>query len=291
MVEPFSASSMRWWSEAYLRGLRELCTDEDIVLIFDEIYTGWGKTGSLFYFMRYPGLIPDIAGHSKSLGGGKASISGVHRPGADLPEGVRQPRRRDVASTSTTYYGFGEETATAIEAINMVVEEDFPARAREIERILSAGLERIQRRTRRWSTGCAGAGALWGVFLTGGPEAARPGRQAGRPASPDPQFRTKLVTFSVIAHLYRDHDIMPYYSPNGRNPLVVAPTLVIEPAELEHFLDALDETLGGGPAAAAHPVRAGEGERGVVTGPVVGDRRSGMLGGLGGRLPARAGGR
>ena len=76
MVEPFSASSLRRWSESALRELRELCTDEDIVLIFDEIYTGWGKTGSLFYFMRHDGLIPDILTYSKSLGGGKASISG-----------------------------------------------------------------------------------------------------------------------------------------------------------------------------------------------------------------------
>ncbi|NEE07841.1 aminotransferase class III-fold pyridoxal phosphate-dependent enzyme, partial [Streptomyces sp. SID7499] len=65
LIEPFSASTMTECSEEFLRGLRELCTEEKIVLIFDEIYTGWGKTGSLFHFMRYPGLVPDVVTTSK----------------------------------------------------------------------------------------------------------------------------------------------------------------------------------------------------------------------------------
>ncbi|MDT0551010.1 aminotransferase class III-fold pyridoxal phosphate-dependent enzyme, partial [Streptomyces lonegramiae] len=73
LIEPFSASTMTECSEEFLRGLRELCTAEDIVLIFDEIYTGGGKTGSLFHFMRHPGLVPDGVTTSKSFGGGKSS--------------------------------------------------------------------------------------------------------------------------------------------------------------------------------------------------------------------------
>ncbi len=125
MVEPYSASSLRQWSEEALRELRRLCDLEDIILIFDEVYTGWGKTGNLFYFMRYDWLLPDILTYSKSLGGGKASISGytarekLFRKAYD--------RLADVILHSTTYYGFGEETATAIEAVNIVVEDDFPA--------------------------------------------------------------------------------------------------------------------------------------------------------------------
>lgn len=241
LVEPFSASSLRCWSESDLRGLRELCTDEDIVLIFDEIYTGWGKTGSLFYFMRYDGLIPDILTYSKSLGGGKASISGYT---------AREPLFRkaydrlvDVILHSTTYYGFGEETATAIEAVNVVVEEDFPKRAREIESMLSAGLERIRKAHPEAVDRVTGVGALHGVFLNGGPKLLDLAGKLVPGFTKDPQFRTKLVTLSVIAHLFRHYKIMTYYSPNGRNPLMVAPTLMIEPSDVEYFLKALDETL------------------------------------------------
>lgn len=241
LAEPFSASSLRRWSEPALRELRELCTAEGIILIFDEIYTGWGKTGTLFYFLRYPGLIPDILTYSKSLGGGKASISGytarepVFRTAYD--------RMADVILHSTTYYGFGEETATAIEAVNVVVEDDYPARARAIEAVLAPGLERIRKTYPDTVDRVAGVGSLHGVFLCGGPKLLSLAAKLVPGFASDRQFGTKLITLSVIAHLYREHKIMTYYSPNVENPLVVAPTLVIEPAELEYFLGALEATL------------------------------------------------
>jgi putrescine aminotransferase len=244
MVEPYSASTLRHWSESALAELRRLCTEEDIVLIFDEIYTGWGKTGTLFYFMRHPGLVPDILVYSKSLGGGKASISGYT---------AREPlfrkaydRLGDVILHSTTYYGFGEETATAIEAVNVVVEDDYPARARQIEAILEPGLERIRKALPDTVDRVAGTGALYGVFLGGGPKLLDLAGKLVPGFRNDPRFGTKLITLSVIAHLFREYRIMTYYSPNAENPLMVAPTLVIEPAELEFFLDALEATLSRG---------------------------------------------
>ncbi len=244
MAEPYSASSMRCWSREDLYELRRICDEHDIILIFDEIYTGWGKTGSLFYFMRYPELMPDILAYSKSLGGGKASISGYT---------AREPifrraydRLADVILHSTTYYGFGEETATAIEAVNVVVEEDFPARARDIERILRPGLKNIQKSYPDVVARIAGVGALWGVFLKGGPKLLDLAGKAAPGFSGDPQFRTKLITLAVIAELFREHNIVAYYSPNVENPLVVAPTLAAEPKDIEYFLDGLDKTLAKG---------------------------------------------
>jgi putrescine aminotransferase len=244
MVEPFSASSLRHWPEPALRELRRLCTAEDIVLIFDEIYTGWGKTGALFYFMRHEGLLPDILVYSKSLGGGKASISGYT---------AREPlfrraydRLGDVILHSTTYYGFGEETATAIEAVNIVVEDDYPARARRISEVLAPRLERIRKALPDVVERVAGTGSLYGVFLRGGPKLLDLVGKLVPGFRQDPRFGTKLITLSVIAHLFREHRVMTYYSPNVENPLMVAPALVIEPAELEYFLDALEATLARG---------------------------------------------
>jgi putrescine aminotransferase len=247
LIEPFSASTMESCGEEFLRGLRELCTAEDIVLIFDEIYTGWGKTGSLFYFMRHDGLVPDILTTSKSFGGGKSSISAfvaserVFRPAYDnLNDALLQ-------STSTTYYGFGEETATAIEAINIAIEDDYPARAREIGRVLEPGLARLAKTFPDVITDVRGAGALHGVFLDGGPRLIDLiGRLVPSPMARDPRFRTKLITCAVINALYRDHDIYTYYTLNGRNPLAVAPSLVVSTEEVEHFLSCLETVLGKG---------------------------------------------
>jgi putrescine aminotransferase len=244
LVEPFSASTMRACGEDFLRGLRELCTAEDIVLIFDEIYTGWGKTGTLFYFMRYPGLVPDVVTTSKALGGGKASISAfvarepVFRKAYDsLTDALLQ-------STSSTYYGFGEETATAIEAVNIAVEEDFPARARRIGELLGPGLQRLRKEYPEVIADVRGAGALWGVFLHSGSKLFELAtRLAPGGFAKDPQFGTKLVTCAVIDTLYREHDIYSYYTLNGRNPLVVGPPLVATDDDVEYFLDRLAATL------------------------------------------------
>jgi putrescine aminotransferase len=247
LIEPFSASTMRFCSEAFLRGLRELCTAEDIVLIFDEIYTGWGKTGSLFHFMRYPGLVPDVLTTSKSFGGGKSSISGfvarepVFRKAYDnLGDALLQ-------STSTTYYGFGEEAATAIEAVSIAVEDDYPGRARAIEKILAPGLERLRKEYPDIIADVQGAGALWGVFLDGGPKILDlAAKLAPAGLARDPMLRTKLITCAVINALYRDHDIYTYYTLNGSNPLVVGPPLVATTDEVEHFLDCFEQTLSQG---------------------------------------------
>jgi putrescine aminotransferase len=247
LIEPFSASTIRCCSEEFLRGLRAICDANDIVLIFDEIYTGWGKTGSLFYFMRYPGLVPDILTTSKSFGGGKSSISAYiarrpvfERAYDNLADSLLQ-------STSTTYYGFGEETATAIEAVNTAIEEDYPAQARAIERILAPGLERIRKEHSCVIADVRGAGALYGIFIDAGPRILDlAGKLAPGGLKRDPNFRIKLVSCAVVDSLYRDHGIYTYYTLNGKNPLVAAPSLVAEPQDIEYFIDSLDQTLSQG---------------------------------------------
>jgi succinylornithine transaminase family protein len=54
---------------AFLAAARELCDQYDALLIFDEVQTGAGRSGSLFAYMEY-GVVPDILSAAKSLGGG-----------------------------------------------------------------------------------------------------------------------------------------------------------------------------------------------------------------------------
>ncbi|MEV4891809.1 aspartate aminotransferase family protein, partial [Nonomuraea sp. NPDC055795] len=142
---------------------------------------------------------------------------------------------------------FGEENVTAIEAINIAVEDDYPKRARAIEQILAPGLDRIRKEHANSVADVRGAGALFGVFLDGGPKILDlVAKLAPSGLARDPNFRVKLITCAVVDALYHDHDVYAYYTLNGRNPLVVAPPLVAEPADVEYFLDALDQTLAKG---------------------------------------------
>jgi len=72
MVEPIQGEwGINVGTDAYLRGLRRLCNRHKILLIFDEVQTGMGRTGDYFGY-QHSGVVPDIMTLAKSLGGGVA---------------------------------------------------------------------------------------------------------------------------------------------------------------------------------------------------------------------------
>jgi acetylornithine/N-succinyldiaminopimelate aminotransferase len=60
---------VRVFEPSFLRALRELCDEHGLLLIFDEVQTGMGRTGELFAYQR-AGVTPDIMTLAKALGGG-----------------------------------------------------------------------------------------------------------------------------------------------------------------------------------------------------------------------------
>jgi adenosylmethionine-8-amino-7-oxononanoate aminotransferase len=76
IVEPLvqGASGMRFHDGAVLRALRAAADRHDLLLIFDEIFTGFGRTGALFAFQE-AGVIPDIITLSKALTGGTLPLA------------------------------------------------------------------------------------------------------------------------------------------------------------------------------------------------------------------------
>jgi acetylornithine/succinyldiaminopimelate/putrescine aminotransferase len=70
LIEPIQGEGgIHVGSSEYLQGLRQLCDDLGIVLIFDEIQTGFGRTGRV-WFSEYSGVVPDVMALAKSIGGG-----------------------------------------------------------------------------------------------------------------------------------------------------------------------------------------------------------------------------
>jgi acetylornithine/N-succinyldiaminopimelate aminotransferase len=70
LVEPIQAEGgVNVPDEGYMRGLRELCNQRGILLIFDEVQTGMGRTGTLFGYEHFA-IKPDIMTLAKALGGG-----------------------------------------------------------------------------------------------------------------------------------------------------------------------------------------------------------------------------
>ena len=70
MLEPVQGEGgVNVADETYIKALRKLCTDKNILLIFDEVQTGFGRTGKLFAYEHY-GVEPDVITLAKGIGGG-----------------------------------------------------------------------------------------------------------------------------------------------------------------------------------------------------------------------------
>ncbi len=121
----------------FLQGLRALCDQHGIVLIADEIQTGFGRTGSLFAFQQ-TGIQPDLVTVAKSLAGGLPLSGVVGRAAimdAPLPGGL-----------GGTYGGNALACAAALAVLDIFEEEDLVARGVALGEQLRSGLLDLQRR-------------------------------------------------------------------------------------------------------------------------------------------------
>ena len=81
LIEPIQGEGgVNLANKIYFKALRKLCNEKGILLIFDEVQTGFGRTGHLFAYERY-GMQPDIITLAKALGGGMAigAMGGTNR--------------------------------------------------------------------------------------------------------------------------------------------------------------------------------------------------------------------
>ncbi len=89
MLEPIQGEGgINIASKEYIQEIRKICDEKNILMIFDEVQTGMGRTGEMFCFKHY-GITPDIMTLAKALGGGlpigalvvKESLTGILKPG------------------------------------------------------------------------------------------------------------------------------------------------------------------------------------------------------------------
>ena len=136
MLEPIQGESGVYPADdAYLRGVRELCDERNVLLILDEVQTGMGRTGKLWCH-EHAGIAPDVMTLAKSLGGGVPIGAVLATDGA----AVFEP-----SDHGSTFGGNHLACTAALAAREAILEEGLVENARARGEQLQEGLAQLQR--------------------------------------------------------------------------------------------------------------------------------------------------
>jgi len=123
---------MNFYSSDYLIGANQLCKEFNILLIFDEIATGFGRTGKLFA-LEHSNVIPDILCLGKALTGGYMTLAAT----------ITNDEVSNTVGTlmhGPTFMANPLACAVALESINLLLESDWESNIHMIETELKNGL-------------------------------------------------------------------------------------------------------------------------------------------------------
>jgi 4-aminobutyrate aminotransferase-like enzyme len=140
----------------YLRELRAICDERNILLIVDEIYTGFGRTGEWFAVER-EGVIPDILCIGKAMGSGFPISAAAGR--SEVMDAW--PVSSGEALHTSTYLGHPLGCAAAVATIDEIERLQLPARARRLGAEFGERLRKLG--SRDGIVEVRGRGFLWGV--------------------------------------------------------------------------------------------------------------------------------
>jgi len=221
IVEPFSGSAgVIVPPVGYLQRLRQICDQHDILLIFDEVITGFGRAGAWTGAEAF-GVRPDILNFAKQITNGAIPMGGVvasHR----IYQAFMDAGGPDYAIEfphGYTYSGHPVACAAGLATLDLLEREDAPARVRELAPYFENAVHGLK--GARHVTDIRNYGLAAGLTL-----AAMPGEPARRP-------------FEVAMRCWAKG----FYVRFGGDTLQLAPPFVAQRAEIDALVNVLGECL------------------------------------------------
>ncbi|WKY45201.1 acetylornithine/succinylornithine family transaminase [Eubacteriaceae bacterium ES2] len=121
-------------TQAFMAGIRKLCDDKGLLLLLDEVQTGWCRTGATMSFMNY-GIKPDIVSMAKAMGGGM--------PIGAICATDEVAKAFTMGSHGTTYGGHPVSTAASLAQITELLDRDLAGNAKDMGDYLMTQLKSL----------------------------------------------------------------------------------------------------------------------------------------------------
>ncbi len=188
-----------------LQGLRKLCDEHGVLLIYDEIQCGAGRTGKLFHHQWYEGAEPDLLAAAKGIGGGfpMGMILATANAASGMAKGVH----------GTTFGGGPLAMAVGNAVLDVVAGEGFLEQVRRVAGTMQQGMESLKGRYPELVKEVTGAGLLRGLRMKDDPI----------------PLRAKLSERGLLV------------GTAGNNTLRLAPPLVVSEADVREAIDIIDQ--------------------------------------------------
>jgi len=205
LVEPVQGEGgIRPASQEFMKGLRRICDDNDLMLVLDEVQCGVARTGALYAYEHY-GIEPDILATAKGIGGGfpMGACLATEKAAAGMVVGTH----------GSTYGGNPLAMAAGEAVLDVAANDEFLDHVRRMGERLRGALEQMIPNHDHLFESVRGLGLMLGVKM-------------------------KTDSRAFVTYL-RDHGLLTVAA--GDNVMRVLPPLVIEEAHITEFVERLSE--------------------------------------------------
>ncbi len=215
VIEPYQGWAGVLFPQEYIRALCEFAKAHDILVTFDEIQGGFGRTGKMFVYEHY-GVEPDLLCLGKALSGGLPLSAVVGRKDIlDLPE---------VGSMSSTHSANPLCCAAGLANIEEITTRGLVAESARKGAILHAALEEMKNKYPQLISWVLGKGLLAALLVTD-----------PKTGKPDGALASRICEMAMRQGLLLVH--------TGRESIKIGPPLTIPDDALQEGISVLDECL------------------------------------------------